>query len=321
MAIYTRILTGGSNNHETTSEDANNFATDFVSEGIVGAVTNTSGVAPTTGGFALNEQGTPAMAVDVSAGVAYVTATPSGQGSQVFRVESTATEVATIAANSSGSTRYDWIYIDFDATAGANPAVNGDDVSDIVVSRSTSSSSDDGTPPTYGYLLGIVTVANGASSIVDANIADSRAETVPVPNGTVTNAKLSTTAGEPGGAWETWSPTLGATGSMTWTSTSVTWAKYIQIGKNVYFRVKATGTTGGTASNALTFTVPIAANTEMITGFASVGPAYVGDSVSTMGFSFFNNSTTEVAVRRYDGANFGLGASRSITVTGVYEAA
>ena len=91
MAIYTSILTGGTNNHETTSEEVNGVYTDFINEGIIGEYANTSGIAPMTGAFGINEQGTPAMAVDATAGVAYVDGTPSGQNSQTFRVRSTDT--------------------------------------------------------------------------------------------------------------------------------------------------------------------------------------------------------------------------------------
>lgn len=181
MTLFAGILTAGSNNHQTTSEVANSFATDFISEGIVGAVTNTSGVAPMTGGFAVNEAGTPDMTVDVSSGYAYVDTTPSSQGSQTIRVWSTATESVAISANSSGSTKYDWVYLTVSAANAANPAVAGDNVLTITTSRSTSASTDDGTPPTYGYPIAVVTVSNGATSIVDANIKDSRASAGPTP--------------------------------------------------------------------------------------------------------------------------------------------
>lgn len=179
MAIFTNILRGGSNNHETTAENANAIATDFIAEGIVGAVANTSGVAPATGGFAVNAQGTPDMTVAVGSGVAYVTATPSGQASQSLRVYNNASANVTIAANSTGSTRYDYIYLSVDATNANNPNLAGDNVSTLVVSRSTSASSDDGTPPTYGYLLARVAVSNGATSITNGNITDMRSETAP----------------------------------------------------------------------------------------------------------------------------------------------
>jgi hypothetical protein len=176
MAITTSILTGGTNNHETTSEEANAIATDFIGEGIVSTVANTSGVAPATGGFAVNAQGTPDMTVAVSSGVAYVQGTPSSQNSQMFRVKNSASSNVTISANSSGSTKYDWVYISLNATNLNTPNTAGDNVATLTTSRSSSASTDDGTPPTYGYALAVVTVANGASSISNSMIRDVRAQ-------------------------------------------------------------------------------------------------------------------------------------------------
>lgn len=266
MAIFTNILTGGSNNHETTAANANAIGTDFVSEGVIAPITNTAGVAPATGSFAVNAQGTPDMTVAVSAGVAYVDATPSGQGSQTLRVENTASANVTISANSTGSTKYDWIYISVDATNAANPNTAGDNVSTLVASRSTSASSDDGTPPSYGYPIAVVTVANGASSITNGNIADVREITSVVPDnsitaekiadGAISNAKLKTGADEPGGAWNSWTPTW--TGLTVSNSTVV--ARYKVIGKVVHFRLSVVmgGGDGASMSNPR-FTLPVTA--------------------------------------------------------------
>lgn len=171
------ILQAGTNSHTESSENVGAIATDFISQGVVGAITNTSGVAPTTGGYAANAQGTPNMTVAITAGVAWVTGTPTAGNSQTFRVKMTSSENVTIAANSTGGTRYDYIYIKLDAAKLANPNLAADDVATLVVSRSTSNTVDDGTPPTYGYLIAKVTVTNGASSIANANIADSRTRT------------------------------------------------------------------------------------------------------------------------------------------------
>lgn len=176
MAITTGILTGGANAHQTTSEEANAWATDFISEGIVGSVGSTNGIAPTTGSFSINAQGTPDMTVAVGSGTAYVTGTPSSQASQTFRVKNSATSNVTISANSSGSTKYDWVYIKLDATKLNTPNSAADDVATLVTSRSSSASSDDGTPPTYGYPLAVVTVANGATTITNSNIRDLRTQ-------------------------------------------------------------------------------------------------------------------------------------------------
>lgn len=176
MSITTGILTGGANAHQTTSEEANAWATDFISEGIVGSVGSTNGIAPTTGSFSINAQGTPDMTVAVGSGTAYVTGTPSSQASQTFRVKNSATSNVTISANSSGSTKYDWVYIQLDATKLNTPNSAADDVATLVTSRSSSASSDDGTPPTYGYPLAVVTVANGATTITNSNIRDLRTQ-------------------------------------------------------------------------------------------------------------------------------------------------
>jgi len=175
QAIITSVVTGGSNNHATVAEEANAYATDFVTAGIVGAITNTTGTAPATGGFAVNANGTPDMTVSVSAGVAYVGVTPTSQGAQVLRARMTATYTGyVINANSSGATVYDWIYLQGSSTAAANPDAAADDVVNLYTSRSTSNANDTGTPPTYGILLAVVTVANGATSITNGNIADKR---------------------------------------------------------------------------------------------------------------------------------------------------
>lgn len=176
MAIYTSILTAGTNSHAETSENVNGIATDFVSQGVIGAITNTAGVAPTTGAFGVNAQGTPNMTVAVNSGVAYVTATPASQDSQTLRVRSTTTQTVTISANTSGATKYDWLYISIDPSKAANPAVDASDVATLVTSRSSLSTSDNGTPPAYGYCIAVITVSNGASSITNSNITDKRAD-------------------------------------------------------------------------------------------------------------------------------------------------
>lgn len=170
----TSILTAGTNNHQTTAEEANQFATDFVQRGVLGALGNTNGVAPATGGYAVNAQGTPNMTVAVAAGSLYSPVTPSSQASQMLRTKMLTSEDATINPNSSGVTKYDFIYIAHDAANANNPNVSATDVATIVVSRSSNAVTDDGTPPAFGELLATVTVINGAVSITNGNIRDRR---------------------------------------------------------------------------------------------------------------------------------------------------
>lgn len=176
--IITSVVSGGSSNHTTVAEEANSLATDFVTQGVVGAITITSGSTAGTGSFAVQADATPDMGVTVKAGQAYITATPSSQDSQVLRARASADYTSyTINANSSGSTKYDWIYLSVSATNANNPDAAADNVTSIYTSRSSSNTTDNGTPPTYGLLLAIVTVANGASSITNSNIVDKRFNT------------------------------------------------------------------------------------------------------------------------------------------------
>lgn len=170
------ILQSGTNNFLTSAAALNAYATDFFAPGVVSSFTNTSGVAPMTGSFAVNAQGTPNMTVAVSSGQGYVSATPTGGVAQTVRVASDATENVTIAANSSGSTKWDFLYIKVDPDKMNNPAVTGTDVMSYIVQRSTSGASDTNGAPSNSILLAIITVGNGVGSIINGNIMDSRTQ-------------------------------------------------------------------------------------------------------------------------------------------------
>lgn len=186
-SIISSVVTAGTNNHSTVSEEANAYATDFVSQGIVGAIGNSAGAGPSTGGFGLSQDASPDMGVLVNLGVGYVLGTPTSQGSQMLRARMTTNYTSyTINANASGSTKYDWIYLQLSATNAATPSASADNVITLLTSRSSSNVSDNGTPPTYGLLLGVVTVANGASSITNGNISDRRIQSA-ISNSTTTS--------------------------------------------------------------------------------------------------------------------------------------
>lgn len=183
--ITTSVVTGGSNSHATVSTEANAYATDFVAQGVLGSFTNTNGVAPMTGSFGVNQDASPDMGITIigtgnttnTQSTAYVTTTPSSQDKQVLRARMSSDYTSyTINANASGATKYDWIYLQASATNAANPSLAADNVITLFTSRSTLNTSDNGSPPTYGVLLAVVTVANGASSITNANISDRRSQ-------------------------------------------------------------------------------------------------------------------------------------------------
>jgi hypothetical protein len=179
-SIIASVVTGGTNSHQTVAEELNVIATDFITQGIVaptGFTPNTGSGG--TGSFCVNQDSSPDMGVTVLLGQAYVAGTPSSQDAQVLRARMTSNYTGyTINANSSGSTKYDWIYLQLSATNANTPSSAADNVITLVTSRSSSNTSDNGSPPTYGLLLAVVTVANGASSITNANIADKRIATI-----------------------------------------------------------------------------------------------------------------------------------------------
>lgn len=90
-----------------------------------------------------------------------------------------------------------------------------------------------------------------------------------------------------GGAWTAYTPTLGATAGALTTATAT--GAYIQIGKTVSFRVFLTLTDKGTATGALTFTLPVAAKS------GAAVYAY-GDENAATGYGFKAQNTGGAAV-------------------------
>lgn len=195
MSLKVDILQGGVNNHGVTVEDFNAFATDFLEDGVVGSITNTSGVSPATGAFSVNAQTIPDMTVAVTAGTSYITGTPTSGVSQRVRVVMDTNQNVTIPSNATGGTRYDWIYIKLDPAKMKDPLADSSDVATLVISRSTSNTTDNGTPPVYGYCIAIVTVANAASSIVNASVADKRKQiSTTIADGAIGASELGSSA-------------------------------------------------------------------------------------------------------------------------------
>lgn len=143
----------------------------------------------------------------------------------------------------------------------------------------------------------------------------------------ITNDNISASAAislsklESGGsftAWSTWTPTFTASGSMTFAATASV-ARYTRIGKIVYFQITASGTTGGTASTAVRFTLPV---TPALSATANSigGGCWVTDTNTASGYWGWNTAGY-IQVFKYDLSNFGLGASRAFSLCGFYEVA
>lgn len=115
-----------------------------------------------------------------------------------------------------------------------------------------------------GDTLAIVDVSAGTTKKVTvagiadaswASVADGSVATADIADAAITNAKLSTTAGEVGGAWTTWSPTWA---NLTVGSGSVS-ARYTKVGKTVTFELMFTYGSGSSVGSAPSFTLPVTA--------------------------------------------------------------
>ena len=89
--------------------------------------------------------------------------------------------------------------------------------------------------------------------VTTAKILDANVTTAKIADASVTNAKLATTTGEPGGAWEDWTPTLT---SLSGGTLSV--SKYKIVGKTVFFTFRYTLAGAGMGTNPR-FTLPVTA--------------------------------------------------------------
>ena len=115
-----------------------------------------------------------------------------------------------------------------------------------------------------------------------AVLADDVVETAKIKDGAVTNAKLSITAGEIGGAWTSYTPattqiSLGTGGTAVGYST--------KIGKTTLFRAKVTLGTGGSITSA----------------FPTVGLPFASRNLSTVPAGFYNVTINDFGATNYYG--------------------
>lgn len=137
-------------------------------------------------------------------------------------------------------------------------------------------------------------------------------------NATITSpyySYLETAQGWPG--MFSWTPTYGATGSMTFGTVTTDIAKFYLVGKVCHFHIQARGTTGGTTSYGVTFTLPITL-VNGGTGYPSAG-GYVrtGASGGIMGFMLYSSATV-AEVRKNDASNWSLDASAAFAMITSY---
>ena len=179
MAIQVRVIDGMGGIQETSpgvfattgmmTADHMGVANDFVGR---------AGVLGLTADFKVVQRLAGAnMSVDVSAGTAYVLnsswSANSNTHTRYWSVINDATVNAVIGANASGNPRIDIVTLKVDTAA--TPDGNASNVATVVVTAGTPAASPVApATPSNHLLLAYVAVANGAVSIVTANITDKR---------------------------------------------------------------------------------------------------------------------------------------------------
>jgi hypothetical protein len=114
--------------------------------------------------------------------------------------------------------------------------------------------------------------------------------------------------------WLTWQPTYSASGSMTFTSVTTSFAKYIVRSPGVFeIALRAVGTVGGTISNQIDSTLPfVSANRTQTIALASLA---LPSGVNNAGVAFNSTNSNLVSIRTYDSGNWTAG-TRSFSING-----
>ena len=159
---------------------------------------------------------------------------------------------------------------------------------------------------------GGVIFGNGASGSSGASV--SSAGLITCPSLTVsTPANIS--FGTSGSNWQTWTPTYSCSGSMTISSTATTVAQYVRVGPFIFFHLLFTGTLGGTLSNTVNASLPVAVSGSAINCFVSIATSAAG-ATSSLG----TLSSSNLGFTLNGGGNYPSGAI-SMSANGFYKCA
>jgi len=117
---------------------------------------------------------------------------------------------------------------------------------------------------------------------------------------------------EPGtpmfGTWQPWTPAVSASGVMIVSGVTINAAEFLTQGPTCWFTLDVSFTLGGTADAAVILSLPFTP------AVAASSGAEVTDTVAIAGVGRFNGS--DIEIRRYDGANWTIGAAKRISLQG-----
>lgn len=199
-----------------------------------------------------------------------------------------------------------------------SPTISGGTIDNATITVDSISGHSTSTIVTIANLQISNGVLNTNNSVVTANITDAA----------VTPAKLLAGTGS-GWSWATWSPTF--TG-FTLGNGTVNYAKYIQIGKSVQYRLFVTLGSTSSFSGSLSFSLPVTGNSDFASNGTNAGTGILAHSGSTSrpALAWLTNATTAI-VRSIDSSGSGIsvtstspwtwGNGDTFNMMGMYEAA
>lgn len=135
----------------------------------------------------------------------------------------------------------------------------------------------------------------------DAAIAGSK-----IADGAITNAKLSTTTGELGGAWQSWTPSFT---NFTLGNGSVT-AKYFKVGKFVKYNVTIILGSTSSVSSGMTMSLPVT-SISYATTFPIGRGVYLDNGTATYQALNRVDDTNNITFFYWAGAGTGSGVSNT----------
>lgn len=108
------------------------------------------------------------------------------------------------------------------------------------------------------------------------------------------------------GAWTSYTPTITPAGSMTYTSSSIVYAKYKRLAGNLTFvQISFTGTVGGTPDAYFNVTLPSGFN--MANSAVSGSVTLIDNGAGAAGLVTYSTAST-INIYRYNSANYTAGA-------------
>lgn len=138
--------------------------------------------------------------------------------------------------------------------------------------------------------LTITNAATGAGASLSATGGDTNIDLNLTPKGT---GKLKVGGNTiEHGAWTDWTPTWT---NLTTGNGTLNWAKYCQVGKTVFFRLKFTLGTTSSVGTTPTFTLPVTSSSSYESLGSALGPLATRDvsgSASFFGMVYWNSTTT-----------------------------